>query len=596
MPAALAAPGASNPITYIHDAAGRLEAVVDPTAASNGVARYNYDDVGNLTSITRQTAANTLIVDFSPNHGAIGDTVTIYGAGFSATPSQDVVKIAKVGGSGANGVTATVTAATVTSLTVTVPTGAITGVVYAKNTATNKTNTTTIQFSVNGSLTPTITSFSPGTAHPGDTLTINGTNFSTTLAEDVVTINETRAKVLTATSTQITATVPADTASGLVEVRTIEGSVKSTTDLVLPEWVRDTSTFSSVTRVTAGSVTHISMPAHATTALATFSATSGQWLGADLSSVSGSGWILYLIDPFSRPIPIIQGGGYFTSGKGAFDGDYAVLIVKADDASATGADLHLYVADTAVGPTVTPPATVDQNVSTPLQRTQFFFNGTANHTERLTRLIDPGSGDFKIYQPSFPDGDAVGNPMTTLYLTGSYFDVVLPETGVYSVVYEPNLTTTGEVKVSISDLGAGHPSTPTSPPPGGAVSDATAVALAPSYQGSPEAWAPNLNHLDQWTTGRPESIFESLPLPRAPSGTTALAGRVLKLNGAPLADVTLTAGQASTTTDAGGGFLLKDVPTGHQVLRSMDRARTLPRAHTATTRSESRSPGASPPR
>lgn len=33
-PTAFAAPGATNPITYVYDEAGRLTAVVDPTAAS----------------------------------------------------------------------------------------------------------------------------------------------------------------------------------------------------------------------------------------------------------------------------------------------------------------------------------------------------------------------------------------------------------------------------------------------------------------------------------------------------------------------------------------------------------------------------------
>jgi hypothetical protein len=41
---AAAAPTPSNPITYVYDEIGRLEAVVDPTASTNGVARYAYDD------------------------------------------------------------------------------------------------------------------------------------------------------------------------------------------------------------------------------------------------------------------------------------------------------------------------------------------------------------------------------------------------------------------------------------------------------------------------------------------------------------------------------------------------------------------------
>lgn len=100
---AAAAPGASNPITYVYDEIGRLEAVVDPTAATNGIAKYTYDDVGNLISITRQASANATVIDFHGKTGQVGTPVTIYGAGFDATASNNLVKF---GGSG--GATATI--------------------------------------------------------------------------------------------------------------------------------------------------------------------------------------------------------------------------------------------------------------------------------------------------------------------------------------------------------------------------------------------------------------------------------------------------------------------------------------------------------
>jgi RHS repeat-associated protein len=52
----------------------------------------------------------------------------------------------------------------------------------------------------------------------------------------------------------------------------------------------------------------------------------------------------------------------------------------------------------------------------------------------------------------------------------------------------------------------------------------------------------------------------------AASGVTALAGQVLRLNGKPLANVTLKIGNVSTVTDAQGEFLLSGLPAGHQVL------------------------------
>ncbi len=59
------------------------------------------------------------IASFSPMNGFSGDTITITGTNFNATPSNNIVNF--------NGMQAIVTAATETSLTVTVPTGASTG-------------------------------------------------------------------------------------------------------------------------------------------------------------------------------------------------------------------------------------------------------------------------------------------------------------------------------------------------------------------------------------------------------------------------------------------------------------------------------------
>jgi YD repeat-containing protein len=108
---------------YFYDSNGRLTAVLSPTGEA---AIYNYDPAGNFTSITRRAANELSIIDFTPNAGAVGAQVTIYGTGFSATPSANTVKF--------NGVTATVTAATNTQLTVNVPAGATTGPINISNT------------------------------------------------------------------------------------------------------------------------------------------------------------------------------------------------------------------------------------------------------------------------------------------------------------------------------------------------------------------------------------------------------------------------------------------------------------------------------
>ena len=58
----------------------------------------------------------------------------------------------------------------------------------------------------------------------------------------------------------------------------------------------------------------------------------------------------------------------------------------------------------------------------------------------------------------------------------------------------------------------------------------------------------------------------NLPPLQAPAGVTALAGQVLRLDGEPLANVTLQYGARLATSDATGRFLLTDIPDGYHSL------------------------------
>jgi large repetitive protein len=121
-------------IQYFYDDLGRLSRVIDK---NGNVATYSYDAVGNLLNIARTTLApNTLsILNFTPQRGGIGTTVTIQGQGFSAVPTQNAVSF--------NGAPAAVVSATISTLVVTVPANATTGpisVTVAGQTASSDTN------------------------------------------------------------------------------------------------------------------------------------------------------------------------------------------------------------------------------------------------------------------------------------------------------------------------------------------------------------------------------------------------------------------------------------------------------------------------
>ena len=94
-----------------------------------------------------------------------------------------------------------------------------------------------------------------------------------------------------------------------------------------------------------------------------------------------------------------------------------------------------------------------------------------------------------------------------------------------------------------------------------------AAARPPDSDEVDDAWEPNPRN--GWRTNRPESSWQSLPPLMAAQGVTALSGQVLRLDGRPLADVTLAIEGREAHTDRTGRFLLKleDVASGrHELL------------------------------
>jgi YD repeat-containing protein len=103
-------------ITYVYDPLGRLVGVID---GSGNAAAYQYNNVGNLLSISTTNSSRLSIFGLSPNNGPTNMQVTIYGDGFSTTPSQNTVTF--------NSQAATVTSSTQTSISTTVPAGVALG-------------------------------------------------------------------------------------------------------------------------------------------------------------------------------------------------------------------------------------------------------------------------------------------------------------------------------------------------------------------------------------------------------------------------------------------------------------------------------------
>ncbi|MFC8076349.1 RHS repeat-associated core domain-containing protein [Streptomyces sp. NPDC057307] len=137
----------------------------------------------------------------------------------------------------------------------------------------------------------------------------------------------------------------------------------------------------------------------------------------------------------------------------------------------------------------------------------------------------------------------------------------LTATGAYTLTVDPNTLKTGTYTLGLtaaaaaavagadaSDRSADEPKTDSTP---------SAARVTPS---GPDAWQPDKGNLAgyDWLTRRGDAPKGAVAL-RAPPKTTALTGRVLKLDGKPLAKVAVSVGKKSARTDARGRFLLSGI-------------------------------------
>jgi surface protein len=136
---------------------------------------------------------------------------------------------------------------------------------------------------------PTITSFSPLSGSIGTTVTITGTNFSTTPANNIVTFNGVATTVIASTTTSITTIVPASATTGKISVTVNCHTVQSVADFTvgaatqnfITQWNLATAG-SGATQLTFGTATSGTVN-YTWQQLPTGASGSGSWSGATLT-------------------------------------------------------------------------------------------------------------------------------------------------------------------------------------------------------------------------------------------------------------------------------------------------------------------------
>jgi YD repeat-containing protein len=435
-------------ITYIYDDLGRLVGVVDP---AGDAVTYTYDAVGNVQSISRQSSSLVSVIEFTPDGGAVGTTVTIYGTGFSTTASQNAVTF--------NGVAATVTSASATSLVTTVPTGATTGTISV--TTPSGSDASSTSFTVADSA-PTITGFTPTIGTPGTAVNITGTNFETSVANNRVKFNGTLADLTTAAATSVDSNVPAASGSGRITLSAPLGTATSSADFFIPPSPYAAADVVTTGRMAIGDSRAVAVGTAGKIGLIVFDGTAGQRVCLKITGVTLSGGTsvevkIRKVDGSVLASAISGTGGEFidtvTLPK---TGSYTIQVDPTN--TATGSvTLNLYnVAADVTGPITPGGSALTVTTTTPGQNARLTFSGSASQRVSLKVSgvsMTGGTNNWVNVYIKKPDGTTLASD--TFASGGGLIDTVtLPTAGTYTVVVDPTNTSTGSATLTLYDVPA----------------------------------------------------------------------------------------------------------------------------------------------
>lgn len=434
--------GQSSPVMYVYDEIGRLVGVINP---AGDAATYTYDAVGNLLSIARHSAGTVSIIDFTPNSGSIGMTVTIHGIGFSATPSSNTVTF--------NGVSATVNTATTTKLTVTVPAGATSGVIAV--TSPSGSATSAASFTVAASSAPTITSFTPSIATIGSTFTVSGTNFdNAVLSNNRVQVNRTLTAALSGTTTtSLLANVPVATASGRIKLSTTFGTVVSADDLFIPPGSYTASDVQYTNRMNYGDSRSVSITTSGKIGLVVFDGALNQ--RTSVKAVPGPNSTVTVYKPDGSTMTS-RSTGIFTillePGYLPIAGTYTINVDPVLTATGT-VTLTLYNVPEDITGTFVPTNAGDSETvttTTPGQNGRHTFSGTSGQRISMKVGSGPNGGTVSILKP-----DNTTLASKTIGIFPGFLDpVTLGSTGTYTVFTNYLEQATGTVINTLYDVPA----------------------------------------------------------------------------------------------------------------------------------------------
>jgi RHS repeat-associated protein len=201
-------------------------------------------------------------------------------------------------------------------------------------------------------------------------------------------------------------------------------------------------------------------------------------------------------------------------------------------------------------------------INTAGQNAHYTFTGTAGQKITLgLGSTPPYDWYLSVYGP---DGKWLVDARYVTSSTTSFALPALPAGGTYTVTVDPASLKTGTYSIGLSTTTSVSSKSAEAPPKEDAKSTSSKgpgrVKAAGTVPAGPDVWQPDKHNLKgrDWVTRR-GTAPKAPPSLRAPPRTTALTGHVLKLDGKPLAKVTVRVGKKTARTDARGRFLLAGI-------------------------------------
>ena len=293
-----------------------------------------------------------------------------------------------------------------------------------------------------GAGTVSILEVKPESGVAGAAITIQGTGFSATPAQNTVSFNGTTAAVTSSTANSLAVTVPAGASSGPITVTTPSGSAISSVFTMVPEVITSGTINGPPVLVTTASAGQ--------RALLTFSGSTGQALGVLLSQCGIIQSDVSVLKPDGSALiaPTLVGlAGGFLEAALPVTGTYTVIIdPRMNYSGSVTVTLHNTPDVSLTGVHGGPKFQVGINL--PGQNARIQFSGVAKqHIALAFEQIQIPESDITVLQPD-------GSPLMGPYLIGAQRLLVdnesaLPVTGTYTIVINPRGSSTGTMTMEI---------------------------------------------------------------------------------------------------------------------------------------------------